>query len=260
MNKKQRENIPILILMGIIAIFFLSFVDSETTLIKKNKDSNSFEDALDKQLSSDALHLKLQEGTTRKATPEEIEVAMELPEEDRHYQFLALTEPVETSAEELDGILEGKGILEGQGGAFMEAQSKYGVNALYLISHAQLETGNGRSQLAQGQELEGTRYYNFFGIGAFDFEAVEAGTSYAVRARWNEPEKAILGGAQFIKNNYLDKGQKTLYAMRWNPESPGNHLYASDIEWASKIGNIMKGHYRRLGLEGHNFIQDYYAE
>ena len=37
--------------------------------------------------------------------------------------------------------------------------------------------------------------------------------------------------------------------MRWNPENPGTHLYATDIEWAEKIASIMSGYYNSLGLE-----------
>ena len=61
------------------------------------------------------------------------------------------------------------------------------------------------------------------------------GKSYAKEASWTSPRKAILGGAKFIRTNYFDNDQITLYQMRWNPKSPGQHQYASDILWADKI-------------------------
>ncbi len=48
----------------------------------------------------------------------------------------------------------------------------YGINEVYLISHALLETGNGTSQLAKGADVvnnkvvtnSNTKYHNVFGI------------------------------------------------------------------------------------------------
>ena len=50
-------------------------------------------------------------------------------------------------------MLEGKGVLEGQGASFSQAAKKYGINEIYLISHALIETGNGTSDLAKGETL-----------------------------------------------------------------------------------------------------------
>ncbi len=47
-------------------------------------------------------------------------------------------------------MLKGKGILENRGKVFLEAQEKYEVNVIYLVSHALVETGNGKSELAKG--------------------------------------------------------------------------------------------------------------
>ena len=59
-----------------------------------------------------------------------------------------------------------------------------------------------------------------------DKNALYGGIKYAQQAGWNTPEKAILGGAQFIANNYIKSGQNTLYKMRFNPQNPGVHQYA----------------------------------
>ena len=50
-----------------------------------------------------------------------------------------------------------------------------GINEIYLIAHALIETGNGQSQLAKGANIvnnyvttkSATKYHNVFGIGAF---------------------------------------------------------------------------------------------
>lgn len=53
------------------------------------------------------------------------------------------------------------------------------MNVLYLVSHALVETGNGKSELAKGIEDDGKTYFNFYGIGAFDENAVHTGSSFA---------------------------------------------------------------------------------
>lgn len=260
MNKRTKENIPILILLAVMAIFLLAFMVSETTLFKGGRNIHNFEEAVERQINNGTADLKLEEGRVRQAENAEIRNAMKVQGNPVEYQFLDLTEKVDVTTEELNWLLEGKGVLEGHGHIFIEAQEKYEVNALYLIGHAQLETGNGKSQLAQGIRVEDETYYNFFGIGAFDRQAIEEGSAYAARAGWSTPEAAILGGAEFIRENYLDQEQQTLYAMRWNPRNPGKHLYATDIEWALKIGRIVELHYQKLEKEADRFRKDYYKD
>ena len=69
------------------------------------------------------------------------------------YQFLRLDQPQYLSAQALNKLLKGKGVLENQGAAFSQAARKYGLNEIYLISHALVETGNGTSQLAKGGDV-----------------------------------------------------------------------------------------------------------
>ncbi|ECD6517482.1 mannosyl-glycoprotein endo-beta-N-acetylglucosamidase, partial [Salmonella enterica subsp. enterica] len=132
-----------------------------------------------------------------------------------------------------------KGILAGKASAFVTAANAYGINEIYLISHALLETGNGTSTLANGVKVNGKTVYNMYGIGAYDGSAISSGAQYAYNAGWFTPEAAIIGGAKFIAQGYVNAGQDTLYKMRWNPdaaEKTGNatHQYASDIGWATK--------------------------
>ena len=66
---------------------------------------------------------------------------------------------------------------------------------------------------------------------------------------WTTPEKAIIGGAEFIGKNYINNityKQDTLYKMRWNPSKPGEHQYATDIGWASKQVSSMYNLYNML--------------
>ncbi|MCT1579223.1 N-acetylglucosaminidase, partial [Oceanobacillus kimchii] len=169
------------------------------------------------------------------------------------FQFLDLSKPSGSSASTLNEYLRGKGTLSGQGEAFLEAGRKNGISDLYLISHAQLETGNGSSSLAQGIVHNGVKVYNMFGIGANDGEAEKNGAKFAYENGWTSPSKAIIGGAQFIGNNYIKAGQNTLYSMRFNfliksgkPEA--SHQYATDIGWSSKQISNMYSLYQELGI------------
>lgn len=71
-----------------------------------------------------------------------------------------------------------------------------------------------------------------YGIGAVDGNAIEAGKRKAFELGWNTPEKAIDGGAKWISNKFVRSKQNTLYKMRWNPDSPGTHQYATAANWA----------------------------
>ncbi|MEY9869511.1 beta-N-acetylglucosaminidase/uncharacterized protein YgiM (DUF1202 family) [Peribacillus sp. B2I2] len=158
----------------------------------------------------------------------------------KSFQFVKLSQVTNMNVSEVNArILSGKGILQSQAATFTTAGEKYGVNEIYLISHALLETGNGTSPLATGVKVNGKTVYNMYGVGAFDGTAVSSGAQYAYKAGWFTPEAAIIGGAEFIAKGYISAGQDTLYKMRWNPTAAekngyASHQYATDIGWATK--------------------------
>ncbi len=159
------------------------------------------------------------------------------------YQFINLGNPNGISTEVLDRYLSGKGVLSGKGQIFKDAAQRYNLSELYLVTHACLESGDGHSQLACGVEVNDTIVYNLFGIGAFDSDAVKYGSEYAYSMGWTSVDAAIDGGARWISENYINNTsfrQNTLYKMRWNPDSPGDHQYATDIDWATAQAKTLK--------------------
>lgn len=159
------------------------------------------------------------------------------------YQFMDLSKYNGMSRDELAKFLDGKGILSGKADAFITAAKTYNISEMYLVAHACLETGYGTSQLARGTDYNGKRVYNMFGIGAYQENAVGTGAKRAYNEGWTTPEAAIMGGAKYISEAYIHAPsgrQNTLYKMRWNPENPGNHLYAGDIAWAVTQSTIME--------------------
>src|SRR5690606_3135838 len=126
------------------------------------------------------------------------------------------------------------GILAGKAQTFVDAAKKYQINEVYLIAHALLETGNGKSDLANGIEVgidKNGQYtivtssnrknlsnikkvYNMFGIAAVDNNPNVRGAKKAHQENWTTPEKAIEGGAKWIAENYIRSAthqQDTLY-------------------------------------------------
>lgn len=87
--------------------------------------------------------------------------------------------------------------MEGQASTFIYAAEKYGINEIYLISHALLETGNGTSKLAKGMLMNGKTVYTMYGIGAYDSSALTSGAAYAYNAGWFTPEDS-----HFTPGNY----------------------------------------------------------
>ncbi len=168
------------------------------------------------------------------------------------YQFLDLKGSTDISEEELNSVLSDKGILDSKGSAFIKASKMYNVNEMYLVSHALLETGNGTSTLAKGCDYtnsdgETVTVYNMYGIGAYDSDPIACGKKYAYKQGWTTPEKAIIGGAKWISENYIntDHEQNTLYKMRWNYETR-DHQYATDVGWARKQVNRISDFYKKI--------------
>lgn len=192
------------------------------------------------------------------------------------YQFLDLSKSAGTTATTLNKVLTSKGTLSGQGQAFVDAASMYGVNEVYLLSHAILETGHGTSLLAKGVPVDkdgnalinssGNRIYperpvaatvyNMYGIQATDSNPLGNGAKYAFQQKWFSPKEAIIGGAYWIGASYINHPtykQNTLYKMRFNPSSPGTHQYATDIGWAAKQTTSIYNIYQSLDAYTLNF-------
>jgi peptidoglycan hydrolase-like protein with peptidoglycan-binding domain len=129
--------------------------------------------------------------------------------------------------------------LQGLGNAFMQAQSTYGVDATYLMSHAIEETAWGTSSIYQNKD-------NLYGYGAYDSNpANDAGV-------FPSSEYAINFEAWVVRKNYLDpSGQfyvtPTLDGM--------NQHYASDPHWSQNIAQIMSQFVTATGSSSSTYKQ-----
>lgn len=114
--------------------------------------------------------------------------------------------------------------FNGNGQVFVDAANATGLDPRYIVAHAALESGWGTSRICKEKN-------NYFGIGAFD------SSPYSSAYSFNSGLAAgIIEGVKWIKTNYYDRGQRSLYKMRHND---GTHQYATDPEWDIKIAKIM---------------------
>lgn len=261
-----RENIKEVTTKTTIRISDKTSVDSASTRgptasdekpsIVTEKSPFTFQQALDRQMSRGnpkKSHTWGWANATRAQTSSAMNVKRIWESNTQCYQMLNLGKYQGVSVSALNKILKGKGTLDGQGKAFAEACKKHNINEIYLIAHAFLESGYGTSNFANGKD----GVYNYFGIGAYDNNPNYAMT-FARNKGWTSPAKAIMGGASFVRKDYINKGQNTLYRIRWNPKNPATHQYATAIEWCQHQASTIAKLYKKIGLKGIYFIRDKY--
>ncbi|BAH17350.1 glucosaminidase domain-containing protein [Macrococcoides caseolyticum] len=258
-------------------IGYVSSTDLFTQNITNLKSPTTLSAAVTKQMNLAKIHSgsapKVVFSTSksaynvRNATAAEVTKAMrtqdKLTDPVMKYQFLDLGKSEGINAKTLNKLLVGKGALAGQGAAFAKAAQQFNINEVYLIAHAILETGHGSSRLANGLSInstntaitsKGTKYFNMYGAKADDNNPEIGGIKYAKAEGWDNPSKAIVGGAKYVRSAYIDHGQRTLHQMRWNPANPATHQYATDINWAAKNAAIIANMYKTLGLDAVNYV------
>ncbi len=162
----------------------------------------------------------------------------------------------------------------------MTRSSQEGANkSNYAAVTGKYTSSTGRTSV-QGYSLDG--YYNFYNIGSYadknyDY-TVQRGLAYAAgflednscmvknssgkyeysaskcgqlsyNRPWNTPEKAIIGGAMFIANDYISKGQDTLYFQKFNIATYSSltdftHQYMTNIYAPMSEGSKMYEAYK----------------
>lgn len=164
--------------------------------------------------------------------------------ESLHYNNYAKGDELNTTEEETYSLLSIKSMLKNTGLAeyaekFEMAGVRENVNSVSLAARSKQEVSKGDGTLSgsiqKTEEKDETGnvlgLYNFFNIYAYANafpncdSAVGCAIEYAKRSDWTTPEKAILGGAKFIADNYINKGQDTGYFQKWDVIDGGNGLY-----------------------------------
>ncbi len=149
------------------------------------------------------------------------------------------------------------------GQAIYEAGQKYNINPCFLASKILNEVGSDGSDSVSGTNKTYPGIYNFYNIGATDGAgAVERGLLWAKGGAsnstyygrpWTTPYKSILGGAQFLAEEYIAAGQYTGYLQRFNvnPDSDYklySHQYMSNLTGALSQGYSTYRSYRDMNM------------
>ncbi len=131
-----------------------------------------------------------------------------------------------------------------------------GVNPYYIISRLIQENGKSGSTTSKGMDGgDGNTYYNPFNIGASGNSTSEVIANALAKAKyygWNNMEKALEGGIDFLKTNWLDNYQNTLYQNRFDIDSTNgtslySHQYMQNLSAAYSEGNLLRGYYINAG-------------
>lgn len=120
---------------------------------------------------------------------------------------------------------------------FASVGSSLAVSPYHLASRCKQEQGTkGTSALISGSYSGFDGYYNYFNVGAYTANgasAVDNGLLYARNQGWDTIYKSIAGGSAVVANNYIKKGQNTIYFEKFNV------VYASSLYAHQYMTNVM---------------------
>ena len=144
-----------------------------------------------------------------------------------YYQFLPLRSKTNISADIFNSYISkyDNSVMRGTGQTFIDAQNKYGINALLLFAMAAHESANGTSGYA-------TKRNNLFGWNAVDADPNQATSFSSVAACVNEQAGVNLRG-------FVDITDGRFFSSSLGNKGSGlNVKYASDPYWGMEIASI----------------------
>lgn len=138
------------------------------------------------------------------------------------------------------------GAVRSYADTFVEVGSGLGVSPYHLAARCKQEQGaKGTSPLISGSYSGYAGYYNYFNVRAYTTSSASAtinGLTYAVQQGWNSIYKSIAGGSAVVANNYVKKGQNTIYFEKFNvvyQNSLYSHQYMTNVQAAMSEGSNM---------------------
>lgn len=205
-------------------------------------------------------------GSWRCASLEAVRYKMDprnLLNEDDIFQFEVLSNKGQT-IEQLKTITNNT-YLSGKEQSIINVANSCNVNSFYLAARLIQEQGaNATSPLALGTGYNGqyVGYYNVFNFGASGSNAEEVilnGLAYAQRQGWNTLEKSIAGGIKNLSQNYIAKGQNTLYLQKFDVEATNGlyeHQYMQNLTAPTTEAITLKKAYKNTNSveSSHTFL------
>ena len=151
---------------------------------------------------------------------------------------------------------------------YMEAASKFNVSPIHLASRTRQEIGG------QYFEYNGRGYsglYNAYNIGAYSgYDNWKKGLIYANGGEdggekstyygrpWNSLKKAIIGGAEFISDGYINNNQYTEYLQKFNVNNGqgqvGVHQYMTNLRAPLSEASSTYSTYSSFNMLNNEFV------
>lgn len=125
-----------------------------------------------------------------------------------------------------NSFLSGNNVSE----TLIEAGKKANLDPYFITSRLIQEQGREGTVLSKGYEYEGVKVYNPFNIKASGNsynEIINNAAKYAKEQGWDTLEKGLLGGIEFVKDGYINKGQNTLYLQKFDIVKLDGELYTN---------------------------------
>ena len=173
------------------------------------------------------------------------------------FQFLDANkyEPTSVSLEGIQANINGT-FLQLYANDINNACRNKGVNPYYVISRLIQENGKNGSTTSRGMDGgDGKTYYNPFNIGASGNgvnQVLQNALNKAKSYGWDTMQKALEGGIVFLKANWLENYQNTLYQNKFdidttNGTSLYSHQYMQNLSAAYSEGVLLRGYYLNAG-------------
>lgn len=194
---------------------FKNLKKEKVNLEKENKDFSSN----NKNLDNKVKELKKSKEELDKKNAEVSEENKELKKFIEHVQKLPqwteqdVTQTSNTSKVGLKIALKDTG-LDGLEESFIEAENKYGINAIFLTSLVAQESGWGTSDRAK-------RDNNLSGYAVYSDSS--KGKSFASK------HDSIMSTAKLLKENYVKEGRKDIYSINDKYTPVNGHDWANNI-------------------------------
>jgi len=146
--------------------------------------------------------------------------------------------------------------------AFTAIGQELGISPFHLTARVLQEQGTkGSSSLISGIYPGYQGYYNYYNISAYgkdNTEIIVRGLEKAKKEGWNTRYKSLYGGAGIIGNQYILKGQDTLYLEKFNVSNGGNanytHQYMQNIQAPYKEAFHIRSAYSAAGVLERSFV------
>ncbi len=143
-----------------------------------------------------------------------------------------------------------------QAGTIFDVGKNQSISPFYLAARIISEQGKDGSQMVFGRYPGYEGYYNHFNIGATGTgeTALKNGLTYARNHGWNTPAKSIEGGASTLGNNYIKRGQDTIYLQKFDLVTGNMHQYMQALHAPYNDASSMYNLYNNTSSLGSAFV------